>query len=596
MSDARTPTRLDAARRDYHQLRSLLVALLVVACATPLSLNLVDPDLWGHVRYAQDWLAEGELPRTATHTYTAVGHPWVNHENLAELLLAGGFATIGATGVLIAKCLLGMAILGMMWLAARRQGVRPIAAWALFLLVAHNLHAFFPLRPQLLSFLWCAVMLLALERAFAGWGNRRADFINTRRKADEDPIDWRWLAALPVLMAVWANSHGGFVAGLAIGLALLGGRALELVVRRRPDAWRHAGGLALVGLAMGAATLATPYGYELHGWMLGSLGVARPEITEWGPPLPGNPVFWPFVGLVIVAIGSLVFTDRKRDVTKVVILALVAWQAATHLRHIAFFALLCGFWLPTYVQSIASRLRRQAAAGLPVAGMSTRMRAIGVTGLALAIGLQTLVVGRRLAELPVARSQYPVDAIQWLADQNPSGRLLVNFNWAQYAIAALAPDVRVAFDGRFRTCYPQAVIDRHFDFLLADTWPRSRDVASGPIAPAATLAVDTPDYVLIERGYETPVRVMREAASGESPTWSLVYQDALAQVWGRAAVVDDPESSRYIAEDWRLVSDHASNTCVPWPALPRDLGPRTDPSPPTAVAHAPSEPRLEDEG
>ena len=82
-----------------------------LACAVPFSLNLVDPDLWGHVRYGQDWLAEGDLPRTASHTYTAVGHPWINHENVAELLLAIGFAHLPVHVMLVLKCLVGMAIL-----------------------------------------------------------------------------------------------------------------------------------------------------------------------------------------------------------------------------------------------------------------------------------------------------------------------------------------------------------------------------------------------------------------------------------------------------------------------------------------------------
>src|SRR5688572_20427679 len=65
-------------------------AALLLACAIALSPNTVDPDLWGHVQYAEDALAEGTLHRKATHTYTAVGYPWVNHENLSEFALALG--------------------------------------------------------------------------------------------------------------------------------------------------------------------------------------------------------------------------------------------------------------------------------------------------------------------------------------------------------------------------------------------------------------------------------------------------------------------------------------------------------------------------
>jgi hypothetical protein len=86
---ATAPARADEprARSDIRVFRGsvtrvLAIATLALGCAWMLSLNLVDPDLWGHIRYGQDWLAAGELPRAATHTFTAVGHPWINHENL----------------------------------------------------------------------------------------------------------------------------------------------------------------------------------------------------------------------------------------------------------------------------------------------------------------------------------------------------------------------------------------------------------------------------------------------------------------------------------------------------------------------------------
>lgn len=584
------PSPLGQARADYQVFRGMVIALLMLACAGPLALNVVDPDLWGHVRYAEEWIAEGELPRTATHTFTAEGHPWINHENLAEWLMARGFRTLGVPGMLAAKALLGLSILLLMWLAARRQGVRPIAAWSCFLLVAHSLQAFFPMRPQLLSFLWCAVMLLAIDRAFAGWGNRRSDFRNNRRQGDRPAIDWRWLATLPVLFAVWANSHGGFVAGYVILFTLLVGRAAEVLYRQGREGSRAAAGLAGVAALCGLATLLNPYGLELHAWLLGSLGQARPEITEWGPPLPGNPVFVPFVLLALTAIGSLLLTDRRRDPVKILLLALVGWQAATHLRHVAFFAILCGFWLPPHLQSIAGRLRGQAAKNLSITTLSPGMRFGVAAALSLAILLQSAVVGQRITSFPVYRSSYPVDAIQWMADHRVKGNLVVCFNWAQYAIAALAPDVRVAFDGRFRTCYPQSVIDRHFDFLVGDTWPRNRDPESGTIEGDRTLRVDQPDYVLVDLQYQHATQVMEAAAEETNSEWRLVYQDAVARVYGRREVVDDSALATFIPIDQRPISDEASAAAVAWPALPRRGDVITDQRTPSEVATRDSAP------
>ena len=156
-------------RDEYQALKRATVLALALACAIPLSLNLVDPDLWGHVKYGQDWLEDGTLPRTASHTFTAVDYPWINHENLAELTFAKGYELLGTRGLLIAKCAWGMAILLLMVWVARQHQVHAFAAWALMLLVSANLQAFFPLRPQLLSFALCAVTLALLDRAFCHW-------------------------------------------------------------------------------------------------------------------------------------------------------------------------------------------------------------------------------------------------------------------------------------------------------------------------------------------------------------------------------------------------------------------------------------------
>jgi hypothetical protein len=572
------------ARRDYQVFRRLVIALLVVACAGPLALNVADPDLWGHVLYGEEWIADGKLPRTATHTYTAEGHPWVNHENLAELALAYGFRTLGVTGMLAAKVLLGMTVLLLMARTASRQGVKPITTWALLLLVSYNLHAFFPLRPQLLSFLWAAVMLFAIERAFAAWGNRRSDFTNSRRKCDDAPIEWRWLLGLPVLFVLWANSHGGYAAGLVLLTAILGGRAIELVYRLGSKGLGQAAGLLGIALACALATLATPYGYELPLWLSGAILRPRPEVTEWLAAKPDNPVFWPFVALVVTAVIAHVSTQRRRDPVKMVILALVAWQAATHLRHIAFFAILCGFWLPPHLQSIASRLRNRAAQGLPTAGLSSWMRVGLATALVGAIALQGVFLGQRLSSLPVYRSWFPVDAVQWMSEQRTEGKLLVCFNWAQYAIAALAPEMKVQFDGRCCTCYPLEVLDRHFDFLLGDEVQRSRSPKSGPIDGALALTMDRPDYVLLDRKYPHAVAVMTEASAGADSEWTLVYQDAVAQLWGRREVVDEVSSSQFVPPERRFVSQHLSHTAVEWPALPRLKTPLPTKDDPTEVA------------
>jgi hypothetical protein len=553
-------TYFERARETYRLLKIGVLALLVLACALPFSLNLVDPDLWGHVKYAQDWMAAGEMPRTATHTYTAEGYPWVNHEIAAEWAFAWGVEHLGIHLMLVIKCALGLAIVATMAWTAKRHGVPALSAWALLVLVSANLQAFFPMRPQLFSFALCMIALVCLDRGFADW-------------QESHRVRFAWLCPLPLLFAAWVNSHGGFVAGLAIIGVYLLGRMVELGARREARGasgfWKMQLGIAAIGLTCVAATFANPYGVGMHQWLWQSWGGAPPEITEWAPPLPGKPVFWPLVALLGVTVACLAATRRRRDWTQIVILALVAWQACSHLRHIAFLALLVGFWLPVHWNSALARLRPDPERKLPVMS-PPRWAVAALSAVMLAcVALQSVALSDRLSDFPVLRSQYPVDALQFMVDRRLTGKAVVAFNWAQYAIAALAPDVKVQFDGRFDTCYPQEVIDVHFDWLLGvQTGPRERSPASGPVDGSRVLEYGAPDLVLLERKYPNPVAVMKAASAGENPQWVLLYSDSVAEIWGRSSRYDDPASSHYLAPDLRLLDVKLLEARFQWPAMP----------------------------
>jgi hypothetical protein len=331
-----------------------------------------------------------------------------------------------------------------------------------------------------------------------------------------------------------------------------------------------------VGLASALATLVNPYGIELLKWIVYSLWWPRPEVTEWAAPKPSDPVFWPFVALCVVTLACLVFTPCKRDWTQYAILLLVGWQAAMHLRHIAIFALLCGFWLPGDFDAVIRRARAKAAAGLPVTRLAPWLRHCLVVALLAAIALQGVGLWQRLKELPVYRNSYPVDAVQFMADHGLRGRLVPSFNWAQYVIAALAPHVQVSFDGRYDTCYPQQVIDMNFDFLLGEHGGRRfRAVESGPIDGARVLAYGAPEMVLVDRTYPHAVQVMATAGGTANSPWVLLYQDAIAQLWGLRDVFDDPACPRYLPPADRVIHDTIARDAVTWPALPIH-GLRTD--------------------
>src|SRR5437867_3611965 len=197
-------------------------ALLIVGCLVVLSISHgVDADLWGHVRYGQDELAARALPSTATHTYTAVGHPWINHENLAELAFGWIEHHLGAAGLNAFTSLLGLILLGLMVRNAAREDVSFLVLSVAILLATCAIGPGWTVRPQVFTYMFFALLLVMLGRCF---------------RDDERP-DTRVLWLAPPLFALWVNTHGGFPAGLAVLALYFGCRALVALSRRGRSGW-----------------------------------------------------------------------------------------------------------------------------------------------------------------------------------------------------------------------------------------------------------------------------------------------------------------------------------------------------------------------
>ena len=224
-----------------------------------------------------------------------------------------------------------------------------------------------------------------------------------------------------MLFFFWGNAHGGFVAGLCIFTAYLGLRGLEAAVRHG----RRSVGLqlrfALMIAAAVAATGLNPYSFELHAWLLRSLGQPRPEITEWHPPELFAATAWPLWLLLTGFAGALLFSRKSRDFTHLVVLGLTMWQALEHQRHIPFFAIAFGFWMPVHLQSWLSRWGGSAdrSAGDDA---SPRARWALTGGLCLALALLTVRLTDRLSDVRVERNVYPVAALQFMQGRTTRGQ------------------------------------------------------------------------------------------------------------------------------------------------------------------------------
>jgi hypothetical protein len=537
----------DAPLRTRDPLRPILVALLL---ATGLILSMsdhADPDLWGHVRYGADILAARAIPATTTYSFTAPNHPWINHEWVSEIVFAAVARWGGGSALVALKIALGLGVFALLISVARRRGAGLLATCVGVLIAAVNLSPGWTVRPQIFSYAAFAVLIVLLDRAL------KQDGRNTEGRLRAEAIPSRAIWLIPFLFVVWVNVHAGFVAGLAVLFLYVSATSIERFVRRRPDAVRTAvlGGTVVV--ASVGATLCTPYGRSFVPWLLHAVTLHRPAISEWQPLALSDIQFVPFVALVALIAIAWIGSRKPRPLAHVTILATVAWQSYFHSRHIPFLALLAALWVPSHLQSLADRWSRSESAGpARERGLSPALR--GATWAACAI--LAIAVGLRVRPPWVDKASFPVDAFVYMREHHLSGRLIVHFDWAQYALYAFGPETAVEFDGRYETAYPDAIADMHFDFILGDAG--GRHVVGDP---ARVLEYGHPELVLLNREYSTPIQVMSRRTE-----WVLLYQDALAQLWGVRSKYDRATSPTYVTDQERSISDQQERGRVEWPA------------------------------
>jgi hypothetical protein len=490
---------------------------------------------------------------------------------------------------------------GIAWFA-RKQHVSPVTTGLLMLVVAMNLGYFWSIRPQLFSFLYYFALLGLLNYSFAGWRGqwhlRRstaaelASWENQGQRPigyDSRRLKYLWFA--PLLFCLWANTHGAFVAGICIYVAYLTFRGVEAAMRLGPASAGLLRRFALMIVVALLGTFVNPYGPRLHLWLWESLSVPRPEVMEWAQMHFWNDVGIRFLVAAVCALTAVALSRRPRDFAEWSILAITLFQAWSVHRHIPFFVIAAGLWLPVHLDSALLRLRNWWPIRAVSSASDAKASLWSRRAYQFACGLLVVALASKMTSIKVPKSEYPVDAFQFMADHGLNGRMVVSFNWAQYALAAFAVPRdsettnsaaaigRLSFDGRYDTCYPQTVIDFHFDFLSGDASDRGRcrGPQSPPFDPTAILRYGQPELAVLRRHQENSTHFMKT----QSDSWCLLYRDAIAEVWGLRSKYDRPDSQCYLPVHQRRVSESQPQGVARWPALPQ--WPTTNTK--SAVAH-----------
>jgi len=451
---------------------------------------LLDGDTGWHIRAGEWILHYGRVPRQDLFSFTRAGQPWFAWEWLCEVAMAW-IHRWGMPAVVLAATVVLSVTFGLLFRILHSRSGNALVAIGLTGVAVAGSSIHWLARPHLATLLLTVIFLGVLESR-----------------------DKRLLWLLPPLTALWTNLHAGFI----FGIALVAVYAIE-------DRSCARSRLA-TALAASAASLANPYGWNLHAHIARYLTADSwqyDHIHEFLSPNFHAPLAVCFEGMLAMALAATAWHVLRGRVHYLVLTGATAHMALVSARNVPLFlivaavpvALAIAEWMkwaarriPKVRQSLLECIRLSAEIG--VIEHLARIPAtslLSVAVLAAALGAPA-ASGKFRSEFDPR--VFPARAIEQV--RMPGTRIFTSDQWGDYLIYRLYPEINVFVDGR-SDFYGAA-----HEQLCQDVWNVRHDWEK----KLARFRVDT---LLVPA--ETPLA----GALKESVRWRVAYDDGLAIVF-----------------------------------------------------------------
>ncbi len=434
-------------------LAGLIVAFLALRYAEPIP----DGDLFFHLAYAKQMLARGTLVTDHTlYSWTPSSNATIYCAWLAELVLYGLWSALGLAAVFALRYAFVAFAALLVWQFAQRNGLAraPVTALVLVAIVQFVQAGALP-KPEMFSLVLFTTMVLVY--ATGRW-----------RVARGLPAA-RWFYAIPAIMLVWVDTHGGFILAPAFLAAVAVGEVGLFIAR----AEARLPGLSLLDLLAAWSlcvpiTAATPYGIAYPLQLIHDYTSGLASGPEAAANIAYRSIFDPtadggvLIGGLCILCGALV------------VLWILAWRARGHvvlrwlplsLAALAYVPLYVAFLRSTQLLpvvaaflmiALAAEAKGETAPASAAAGPPARAR---VHSTRVAGGLAALLACAGIADIWLQPSENgwvgfginavsPVAEAEFLARQKLGPDLYNTFNNGGYLLWRLWPAYKVMVDSR----------------------------------------------------------------------------------------------------------------------------------------------------
>lgn len=441
-----------------------------------------DGDIGRHITIGTYMIEHREIPLHDIFSHTMTGELIVPHEWLAQLLLAAAHQIAGLGGVVFLVSFIIAITFTLTYREMLKKGIFHIAALMVTLLAAFASNLHWLTRPHVFTFLFVALWAYKLEDKSAKW--------------------WHF----PLIMLLWVNTHGAFIAGFAVWLAFFAGWLWEYLLKYQTISEGRR--LLTIVLSSLAVTLINPVGWRLWDTSVGYFGsrFLVDRTIEYKSPDFHISSTWPFLIMLILFFLAHSFKGKlKMHET----LLLVGWGALSlyNTRNIPIFAIVtapslgCLFQENIKISQLITRIEQNFA------NIEKELKGYLFNILAI-----TLILFATL-QSPTNRfssQAFPVTAVNWLKANPQEGRMFNFFTWGGYLLYTLWPEQRVFIDGQ-TDFYGEALAREYVQ--VESLQPGWEDVLVNYDVRWVITQNDQPlEFALVENG------------------WNLLYEDSTSVI------------------------------------------------------------------
>ena len=412
----------ERALRRLFSFPTMLAFLLLMLAVLTARTRFDDPDMWWQLKMGQVIWTTHTIPAVDLFSYTARHQAIVPQEWLGEVFIFLAYKWGGYSGMMFWLCLFIAALLiaayGFCSLYSRNPKIGFVGAMVIWFFSSVG----YSIRPLLIAYVF-----LVIELALIHLGRTRSP---------------RWFFWLPVLFVFWINTHASFILGIIVACVYLFSSFFSFQAGSLcAPAWDRQCRrmLAFALLISVAALFLNPAGYKQIYYPIDNMinmPLMLASVSEWSPLKPGSPAW---IGLFVVLSGVLLLPLTRQSelhFDELLLIALGAWMALSHLRMLYVFGLLA---VPVLCRQISSFW-----VGYEAEKDRIWPNAVMIGG-ALMVAILVFPGSNSLEQQVEAKS--PLKALNFIRSHHLPGPMMNDYVYGGYLIWA-APEYPVMIDGR----------------------------------------------------------------------------------------------------------------------------------------------------